>query len=292
MPPKRIQKTVLAMLVVAVLFVVVRAAADAPHITKDIPYAGAGSDKMQSLDFVCPSSGPGPFPLVLWIHGGGWISGDKAEQTAYFLTEHGYAVASINYRLIPQAVFPAQLNDCKAAVRFLREHAREYNIDPNRIGAWGASAGGHLAALLGTTGNTMTPGQNNDTSCAVQAVCDWYGPTDLTSVNSQISPDWGIDLTSANAVHYRLVGSQDKRKLWQASPVAYVNKNDPPFLIMHGARDNIVPISQSRELYKALLSAGCDVKFVEVKDAGHSFSNLSDWKTVLEFFNKKLKTRA
>src|SRR5262249_29153557 len=157
---------------------------------------------MQLLDLGYPQSGQGPFPLV------GWVSGDKSEQIAYFLTEHGYAVASINYRLIQQGIFPVQLHDCKAAIRFLRAHASEYNIDPNRIGVWGGSAGGYLAALLGTTGDIKSlEGNvgNTTVSSAVQAVCDWFGPTDLASVNDQVGNHWGIDLKSPNAVHYRLV---------------------------------------------------------------------------------------
>jgi acetyl esterase/lipase len=146
---------------------------------RDLEYARAG-EKSLLLDLYLPEKSRHSLPLIIWIHGGAWTGGDKADCPARRLLQRGYAVASINYRLSNEAIFPAQIEDCKAAIRWLRAHAKQYGLDADHFGAWGSSAGGHLVALLGTTGDLkqFDKGDNLDFSSRVQAVCDFYGPTD------------------------------------------------------------------------------------------------------------------
>src|SRR5688500_8356086 len=154
-------------------------------IERDIAYVPHG-DPSQVLDIYLPKEKPSkPLPLVVWIHGGGWKGGSKANAPSAAMVPMGYIAASVEYRFSQKAVFPAQLQDCKAAIRWLRANSKKYNIDPERIGVWGSSAGGHLVALLGTTGGSkdFPPiGGNEDQSDRVQAVCDFFGPADFTAV--------------------------------------------------------------------------------------------------------------
>ncbi|MBZ0185864.1 MAG: alpha/beta hydrolase, partial [Candidatus Obscuribacterales bacterium] len=163
------------------------------RIIRDLPYVPGSVDENQTLDLFIPKTKFGTsLPLIIWIHGGGWIEGDKSSSPSLELARKGFATASINYRLAPKNLFPAQIYDCKAAIRFIRAHAEEYNIDPDRIGVWGHSAGGHLAALLGTTNDIKElEGDlgNLDRSSATSAVCDWCGPTNLLTFKEQCPPD-------------------------------------------------------------------------------------------------------
>lgn len=230
---------------------------------RDIAYVpGGGND--QKLDLYLPATGTN-WPLIVWIHGGGWTEGSKENPPGLGLLRHGFALASLNYRLSQEAVFPAQLIDCKAAIRWLRTHAPDNGINPNRIGVWGASAGGHLAALLGTTGDVkeFDRGENRGVSSRVQAVCDWFGPTDFSS-----------DLTQdqASSLEARLIGgpiAQNLEKAQRANPIRYISKDDPPFLIMHGDKDPVVPLKQSQLLADALQKAGVRVSFHVVAGGGH-----------------------
>jgi acetyl esterase/lipase len=209
----------------------------------------------------------------------------------------GYAVASINYRLSQHAPFPAQIHDCKAAVRFLRAGAAKYNINPDRIGVWGGSAGGHLAALLGTSGDVKElegNGESTGVSSRVQAVCDFFGPADLLTLAEQSGPDTTLKHDAPNSPASLLLGGpilEHKDEARRASPVSYVTNDDPPFLIVHGDRDNTVPIGQSKELHEALQKGGVDSKFMVIKGAGHDASILTPEtvRAVLEFFDKHLK---
>ena len=145
-----------------------------------------GGHERQKLDLYLPEKADGPLPVIVWVHGGGWLAGSKdGGGPALPFVGKGYAVAAINYRLSQHAKFPAQIEDCKAAIRWLRANAKTYNLDPDHIGVWGASAGGHLVALLGTSGDVKElEGKegNTDQSSRVQAVVDWFGPTDLTKM--------------------------------------------------------------------------------------------------------------
>lgn len=257
---------------------------------RDIEYVVGGGPR-QSLDLYVPEKAEEALPLIIWIHGGAWRTGDKKQCPALALTRRGYAVASINYRYSHQATFPAQIHDCKAAVRWLRAHAAEFRLDPQRFGAWGSSAGGHLAALLGTSGGVRElEGDlgHLEHSSRVQAVCVWFAPTDFTLMNQQGST---IDHDAPDSPESRLLGGpvqQNKRKAALANPIRYVSKDDPPFLIMHGDQDPLVPHQQSVLLHEALKKAGLKVTFHTVKGAGHGFAGAEVMKKVEEFFDRYL----
>ncbi|MCX5676878.1 MAG: alpha/beta hydrolase [Planctomycetota bacterium] len=264
---------------------------------RDLEYAKPGG-KPQLLDLFVPEKADGPLPLIVWIHGGAWLGGSKNGTPAMGQLRRGYAVASINYRLSQEAIFPAQIHDCKAAIRWLRAHAKEYNIDPKRIGVWGSSAGGHLVALVGTSGDVKElegDEGNLDQSSRVQAVCDWFGPTDFCQMAAHAMPDSKLDHDAAGSPESKLIGGpiqENKDKVAKANPITYVSKDDPPFLIMHGDKDPLVPHHQSEILAEALRKAGVQVTFETVKGAGHGFGGPEVTKTVEEFFDKHLKAPA
>lgn len=255
---------------------------------KNLEYVPGGHER-QKLDLYVPE-GEGPNPLVIWIHGGAFCTGSKDSCPALWLLEKGYAVASLNYRLSQHARFPAQIEDCKTAVRWLRAHAADYRLDPDRFGAWGASAGGHLAALLGVTGGVteFEKGENLDQSSRVQAVCDWFGPTDFTQMN-KFPGD--MDHDAPDSPESQLIGGpvqENQEKAQRANPITYVTADDPPFLIMHGDKDPLVPFNQSELLDAALRQAGATVTFHIVQGAGHGFQDSKLDRMVLEFFNRHL----
>jgi acetyl esterase/lipase len=271
---------------------------------RDLEYAHIGNDSLE-LDLYLPE-GQGPFPLIIWIHGGGWTSGDKSlspDGPQIRQTTRGYAVASINYRLSHQAKFPAQIEDCKAAVRWLRAHAGQFNLDPGGIAVWGSSAGGHLAALMGTSGDiSELEGRegNLDYSSRVTAVVDWFGPSDLLkmSVDSLPFPCNIIDHDSPFSPESLLIGCAIQtcpNKTEPASPLKYVSADDPPFLIMHGTRDCLVGPPQSQRLHDALAAVGADVSLRFIAGAGHSGSEFDDEenRTLVEsFFDEHLSVKA
>lgn len=250
------------------------------------------------LDLYLPANAEHRVPVILYVHGGAWMGGDKHDRIAIPLAVHGYAVASINYRLSQQAHYPAQIEDCKAAVRWLRAHAHFYGLDGAHIGAWGTSAGGHLVALLGTTGGVKdlegTEG-NLDYSSRVQAVCDWFGPVDLTKMGEQAAKAGvpsQINHDAANSPESKLIGGSillNKAKAARANPITYISKDDPPFLIMHGDKDPMVPLAQSEMLRDALKSAGVPVELKVIPGAGHGFGSRQIFRQVLAFFDKNLK---
>ncbi len=273
----------------------------------DLAYASVSST--QRLDLYLPPVGDGPFPLVIWVHGGGWETGDKELTAAPFplgLLDHGFALASVNYRLSGEATFPAPIHDVKAAVRWLRANAAQYRLDPNRFGAWGSSAGGHLVALLGTsTGAAALEGSelgNAGVSSRVQAVVDWFGPTDLSRLAEDAEAVGCSSLairihTSPQSPEARMMGApiDDRPDLAAvANPVTYVSADDPPYLIQHGAIDCIVPLPQSDDLEGALetaLGAG-GVSFIVLPATGHSgpaFYTDANLERVFAFFDQVLK---
>ena len=243
-----------------------------------------------NLDLFVPKS-DSPLPLVIWVHGGGWQGGSKdGGNPALGLLEHGYAVASANYRLSQHAVFPAQIEDVKSSVRLLRANAKKYNLDPERFGVWGASAGGHLVALLGTTGDVkeFDTDSNKNTSSKVQAVLDFFGPTDL----AKLSP---ADAKN-NPITALLGGTTGEKKELgaKANPITHITKDDPPFLIVQGDADPLVPASQSEMLAEALKKAGVECELVILKGAGHGgaqFSTKEMSDRYLAFFDKTLKNK-
>ena len=267
---------------------------DGVRAERDIDYVGDGNPR-QMLDLYVPE-GDGPYPLVIWIHGGGWQNGSKANCPPLPFTRDGFAAASVNYRLTDMASFPAQIEDCRAAIRWLRGHAKEYHLDPEQIGVWGGSAGGHLVSLLGTTGEQTTwdgVGGNKDASAKVQAVCDYFGPSDFLH---EFNPERSMPADSSVG---KLLGGSiaEKRDLArEASPISHVSKDDPPFLIVHGEDDRLVPMVQSEKLEKALTGAGVEARLLRVKNAGHgAFRDGADpapdaiLQTVHDFFEKHLK---
>jgi acetyl esterase/lipase len=218
------------------------------------------------------------------------------------MVAHGFVVASLNYRLSGQAPYPAQIQDCKGAIRFLRAHAGQYHINPNKIGVWGSSAGGHLVALLGTSAGSVelegTIGGNLDQSSRVQAVCDWFGPTDLTQFTEQAQAAGIIKTTPGPALMTKLFGGNplEKKDLVRlANPISFIAHKSsselPPFLIMHGDKDLLVPIAQSQMLCDALTTAGASADLRILPGAGHGngFNTPAVLNTVLEFFQLKLK---
>ncbi len=273
---------------------------------RDVEYARVGELPL-TLDIYLPDA-PAPAkpakenrPVIVWIHGGGWSAGSKANCPAAVFVPAGFAAVSIDYRLTPLAPFPAQIHDCKAAVRWVRAHAAEYGFDPDHVGVWGGSAGGHLAALLGTSGGDKelegTVGGNLDQSSAVQAVCDWFGPTDIVKLaHADGSPaekpvDPAAPANEAAGPLDSLVGGPIHDHLdlaRKASPMNFISKDDPPVLIMHGDKDSLVPISQSEMFNDALKAAGVDVKMHVVKGAGHGFRGPAEIQMVGDFFREKL----
>ncbi len=262
---------------------------------RNVAYVTNGHER-QKLDLFIPPGATNPLPLIIWVHGGAWLGGSKDQCPALPYLQKGYAVASLNYRLSQHAIFPAQLEDCKAAVRWLRAHAKEHNLDPNRFAAWGASAGGHLAALLGTAGDVtkFDVGANLEVSSRVQAVVDFFGPTDLTRMAQDALPSSRIDHDAPDAPEAKLIGGpvqENKDKCAAANPITYVDKSNPPFLIMHGNKDDLVPYQQSELLRDALLKTGVPVTFKLVEGAGHGFGGADIDRQVAAFFAEQLKTK-
>lgn len=232
----------------------------------DVTYCTIDSEELL-MDIHWPETGDGDFPAVVYIHGGGWSQGDKTENLNQYLAEllpRGIAVFAINYRLANEYTFPAMIEDAKCAVRHIRANAENYSIDPDRIGAFGGSAGGHIVSLLGTAGEEAgwdDVGQYQDVSSEVVAVVNMYGPTDLR-----------IEIEGVSQRLIKNVFATDSHgDMGFASPITYVDSGDPAFLLMHGEDDPAVPISQSENFAAALEEAGVEVEFVRVANASHSF---------------------
>jgi acetyl esterase/lipase len=261
---------------------------------RDLPYVPNAAPR-QRLDLYLPAQpGGAPRPLVAWIHGGGWRAGSKSGCPALGLLPLGYDAASIEYRFSQDAIYPAQIQDCKAAIRWLRAHAAQYGYDPNRIGVWGASAGGHLVAMLGVTGRVsdFDTGANLDQSSAVQCVVDFYGPADFLRWGNAV-PD--PSRAPAGSVIEQLLGgpvATHPALARQASPVYFVTKDAAPFLILHGDHDPLVPLQQSQELQAALQKDGVESTLQVVPGAGHGgagFSTPENLKLINDFLNRHLK---
>ncbi len=221
-----------------------------------LEYANPGVPLL--LDLRIPD-GPGPHPVILYLHSGAWITGDRFGGPAIRQASRGYAVASAEYRLAPKHIWPAQMEDAKAAVRWLRANAARFRLDPARIGVFGTSAGGHLAAVLGTSGGVaeLEGSQlgNPQFSSRVRVVVDLYGPTDLLKMEEQKIPCIPLSGNASFMPPSLLMGcpiQQCREKTMTASPMSYVTSDDPPFLIMQGLLDCLVPWRQSVMLHDAL----------------------------------------
>ena len=257
-------------------------------LTKDVLYRVVGGEKLL-MDIYRPNSvGDGVAPAVVFVHGGGWQGGDRTngfgfKRDTYPLLAAGFIVVSIDYRLAPKHLFPAQIEDSKAAVRFVRANAKRFHIDADHIGAMGESAGGHLVALLGLVPKSagFDVGENLDQSSAVEAVVDLYGVHDVGRFNHQKLKD--------------AVFPKDLVK--SASPVTYIAAGAPPFLVIHGDRDGMVPVEQSDLFVKALKEARVPVKYIRVKNANHGLWEVGGpldppmeqiTREIAEFFKKNL----
>lgn len=251
---------------------------------RDIVYAKIG-DRELKLDIYLPTAeSPTKRPLIVWIHGGAWRAGTKEQTPILPFVQQGYAGASIGYRYTQEAPFPANVDDCKAALRWLRANAEKYNIDPARVALWGSSAGGHLVAYLGTTGD--------DPATRVQAVVDWYGPTRVARMSHYPS---AMDHDSPESPENQLIGAliqQNADLAEKANPARYASKDDPPFFIQHGDADPLVPMEQSEILATALKAAGAKVEFEVLHGAGHGgpqFQNPQNLQKVKAFLDRALK---
>ena len=261
------------------------------RIIRDIEYSTPNGSPLLLDLFLPEASTIQGFPVVVWVHGGGWKNGSKENPRAEFLAENGYAVASINYRLTHEAQWPAQIEDCRESVRWLRKNADRYRLDSDRIGAWGSSAGGHLVALMGT----LDYPENEAVSSQVRAVCDWYGPTELLSMPPNNVGNGRTEEDVANSNGAKLLGCTVKdcpELAKQASALDNVTSDDAPFLIMHGDLDPGVPLSQSSRFYKKLKAVGVEAEWVVVKEGGHGgelFATRPVRERVLQFFDRHLK---
>ena len=249
-----------------------------------------------TLDLYCPEKVSGPLPVIVWIHSGGWSRGRKERCPAVTLVQDGYAVASIDYRLTTTAPFPAQIEDCKAAVRWLRANASTYHLDPDHIGVWGHSAGGHLAALLGTSGGVRElegTGDNMSYSSRVQAVCVVSGPGDLLQLYRAATGPSGTEINpKVKPALEALIGvpvEENKTKAMAASPITYVSKDDPPFLMIHGEIDSTVPVSQAESFAAALKAAGVETTLEIAPGRGHGAGGPKFQPMIKAFFDKYLK---
>jgi acetyl esterase/lipase len=271
----------------------------------DISYAAQSS--AQKLDIYLPDEGNGPFPVILSIHGGAFKGGDKADRQVIPMLEGlkcGYAVVSINYRLSGESIFPAQIYDVKAAIRWIRANAKQFKLNPDRIAAWGGSAGGHLSAMAGVSGDVkdledLSQG-NADQSSRIQAVVDWFGPTDFLTMDEQLKES----RVSNPQIHSipdspesELIGKNitDAPELVKAAnPETYISKDDPPFFIQHGLTDNLVPYQQSVNLTNKLEPViGKEKVTLElIPETGHggpAFQSEQNINRVFAFLDKYLK---
>lgn len=242
-------------------------------IVPDVQYCTA-EGKPLLMDVFIPKHRNGvPTPAVLWIHGGGWDHGDKSgHSSAQFLANEGFVTATLSYRLSGDSPFPAAIEDCKCAIRFLRASAPKYGIDPDRIGVAGSSAGGHLAELVATADQSAGLEGNggwSNVSSKVQAAVSYYGVSDLTM---PFPPD-----TVQVIVKFLRGTEKEKPELYRkASPIVYVSKDDPPLLLVHGENDDGVPFDQSVRMADAYRRTGPPVEFIAVKNAGHDFQHIGD----------------
>src|SRR5262245_43408851 len=238
---------------------------------RDVEYARVGETSLK-LDLYVPAAAKSP-PVVVWVHGGAWRSGSKANPSVLPLTDRGYAVASVDYRLSPVAPFPAQIHDIKAAIRFLRANAKAYGISTEKVAISGGSAGGHLAALVGVTNGVKELegdlGSHRDQTTDVQAIIVFYGASNLTTILAQSTPH-GLSVR-VPALELLLGGQPDsKPELARlASPVFHVDKNDPPLLWYHGDQDPQMPVNQALEMLGAYKKLGLSATFEPVYGGAH-----------------------
>ena len=284
-------------------------AADTSHVKRrylDIPYADLS--RLQKLDVHLPDEGEGPFPVIVSIHGGAFMGCDKADLQVLPMLEglkRHYAVVAVNYRLSWEAIFPASVHDVKAAVRWIRANAQRYHFDPDRIAAWGGSAGAYLSAMLGTSAGVpeledLSLG-NPKQSSHVQAVVAWFGPTGFLKMDEQLAerglpPEPGTEHSGANSPESLLLGRQITEipdRVKAANPETYISPTAPPFFLQHGRMDPVVPVQMSIDFAAKLEQAlGKDrVQLGLLEGAEHGdpqFETPENVKKVLDFIDKHM----
>jgi acetyl esterase/lipase len=284
--------------------------ADTDHVKRkylDVPYAGLSP--AQELDVYLPEEGKGPFRVIVSIHGGAFMAGDKADMQVLPMLEglkRGYAVVAVNYRLSWEATFPACVHDVKAAVRWIRAHTRRYHLDPDRIAAWGGSAGGYLASMLGTSAGVpeledLSLG-NPDQPSHVQAVVAWFSPTDVLKMDEQLAerglpPEPGTEHNGANSPESLLLGWQITEipdLVKAANPETYISPAAPPFFLQHGTMDGIVPVRMSihfaAKLQQSLGHRRVQLELLEGAEHGDPlFETPDNVKKVLDFLDKHMR---
>jgi acetyl esterase/lipase len=274
----------------------------------DVTYSTIDGFRPMVVDIYTPSKKGGPKPLILYIHGGGWVAGHTRHSGALSnfpavlakLASEGFVVASLEYRLSGEAPFPAQLQDARAAIRFLKAHAGQYGIDPARVGVWGGSAGGHLTALTalscGDVSLDAAPAAAG--SECVQAAVTWYGVFDFAPMLAR-----SVATGSLNAAENGLLrctpATCTEQAVKAASPASYIDAKDPPFLLIHGETDAVVPASQSHDVEAKMRAAGMAVESIYIPNVDHSFigstasetraATLKATNATFDFFHKTLK---
>lgn len=243
------------------------------------------------MDIIYPEDAAKKYPCIVWICGGAWLQMDRAAHLAYLteLARDGFVVASVEYRTSNEAVYPSQVEDVKAGIRYLRAHSERYHIDKERFGVMGESAGGYLTAMAALAGDSaFDVGAYLEESSAVQAACPWYPPTDVSSFPYQNEEQ------AAASPESLLLGKNVMRNKAEAvamCPVSYVTKDAPPFLIIHGTADATVPFAQGALLHDKLEDAGCDVTLLAIEGANHAdlqFFQRELWRRISGFFREKL----
>jgi acetyl esterase/lipase len=275
-----------------------------PRKWLDMPYAHLST--AQKLDIYVPDEGEGPFPVIVYIHGGAFALGDKRniEVLPYLKSlSRGYAVVSLNYRLSGEAIFPAALQDVKAAIRWVRANSSKYHLDGDRMAAWGSSSGGNYAAMICLTATVTAfddPGLGNpEYPCNVQAAVDWFGPTDFQKMDEQLEENgFGpADHGEANSPESRYLGamlSDVPLQVVIANPMTYVHKHMPPLLIQHGRLDTVVPVQQSIMFVEKIEKyvSPDRFEFDILEGAGHSdpkFITEENMERVFSFLDRHLK---
>jgi acetyl esterase/lipase len=265
-----------------------------PRLIRDLEYARAGDISLK-LDLYVPAHVKSP-PVVVWVHGGAWRGGSKNSPSILPLTEKGFAVASVDYRLSPVAQFPAQIHDIKGAIRYLRGTAKEHGFSAEKIAISGGSAGGHLAALVGVTNRVEElegdVGSFHAQSSDVQAIVVFYGASNLTTILAQSTPH-GVNMR-VPALELLLGGQPESKSdlARLASPVFHVDKYDPPLLWYHGDQDPQMPVNQALEMLGAYKKLGLDVTFEPVFGGGHGgklFYTAEQFQQVAKFLDSTLK---
>lgn len=291
---------------VAALLLCVLSYAQDPKLEKDVVYGTGGGEKLM-LDLARPAKGDGPFPLVVLVHGGAWQTGSRAEHHAnvLMLAKEGYVAVTVGYRLAPKHRWPAQIEDVKCAVRFLRSKAKEYRIDADRVGLGGTSAGGHLALMAGLgdvkDGLEGKGGHEKFSSGGVKCVVNYFGPTDLRVWKPTPIGELAFRATTGGQkggeeILKDFAGTADRKAAVMArlSPVTYVKKTSPPVLTFHGTLDPLVPLSQAQLLHQALEKAGVEQKLVVMQNKLHGWEGedlAATNRQALAFFDKHLKAK-